>query len=79
MPIYEYVCKGCGCEYTRERRVEERGEARCPWCGKMGKKAISGFNFITALKWSEDRREHFAREFEKRRIERPRGIDDDRG
>jgi putative FmdB family regulatory protein len=35
MPLYEYVCRGCGAEFEKRLRVEERLTAQeCVACGQ---------------------------------------------
>ncbi len=35
MPVYDYQCKGCGHEFSREQRITENPLKKCPECGAM--------------------------------------------
>ena len=44
MPIYEYVCSGCGLEFELLRPLSQAGkEASCPRCRKDAKQKLSTF------------------------------------
>lgn len=32
MPIYEYICKNCGCEFIDDKSINDRDKAMCPKC-----------------------------------------------
>ena len=47
MPVYEYLCKGCGHEFEREQRISEDPIKKCPQCGKQkAKRLISRTSFV---------------------------------
>jgi putative FmdB family regulatory protein len=47
MPIYEYVCKGCGHEFEREQRISEAPVKKCPSCGALkARRQISRTSFV---------------------------------
>jgi putative FmdB family regulatory protein len=47
MPIYEYVCKGCGHEFEREQRISEDPVKKCPSCGALkARRQISRTSFV---------------------------------
>lgn len=42
MPTYEYVCPA-GHEFERfERKISDKSRRKCPECGKMAQRSISG-------------------------------------
>ncbi|MFC1919400.1 FmdB family zinc ribbon protein [Chloroflexota bacterium] len=44
MPIYEYSCSNCGCQFELLRPFSKSDEdASCPSCMKVAKKKLSGF------------------------------------
>ena len=44
MPLYEYLCNGCGEVFFELRRISEREDPiRCPDCGGEGKIVFSTF------------------------------------
>ena len=45
MPIYEFVCKGCGHRFDILVRDIETYEAKCPECGEEAELILSPFNF----------------------------------
>jgi putative FmdB family regulatory protein len=47
MPVYEYVCKGCGHEFEREQRISEAPVKKCPSCGaQKARRQISRTSFV---------------------------------
>lgn len=47
MPTYEYQCKKCDHEFSREQRITEKPVKKCPECGSMqAKRLISKTNFV---------------------------------
>src|SRR5687768_8621575 len=47
MPVYEYLCKGCGHEFEREQRISEAPIKKCPACGAMkARRQISRTSFV---------------------------------
>jgi putative FmdB family regulatory protein len=47
MPIYEYICKGCGHEFEREQRISEAPLKKCPSCGaQKARRLISRTSFV---------------------------------
>ena len=47
MPIYEFLCEGCG-PFEERRSFEEAGEeALCPRCGSAARRVYSAFNLKT--------------------------------
>ena len=32
MPLYEFKCKECGCEFEKQQRMEEEHVSNCPDC-----------------------------------------------
>jgi putative FmdB family regulatory protein len=47
MPIYEYLCKGCGHEFEREQRITENPVRTCPKCkAKKVERLISQTSFV---------------------------------
>jgi putative FmdB family regulatory protein len=47
MPVYEYVCKGCGHEFEREQRISEAPVKKCPSCGaNKARRQISRTSFV---------------------------------
>ncbi len=34
MPIYEFVCRGCGCAFEKLVRLGGEAEVPCPKCGR---------------------------------------------
>jgi putative FmdB family regulatory protein len=47
MPVYEYLCKGCGHEFEREQRISEAPIEKCPKCGKAkARRLISRTSFV---------------------------------
>ncbi|MCP5055102.1 MAG: zinc ribbon domain-containing protein [bacterium] len=47
MPLYDYQCKGCGHEFSREQRITENPLKKCPECGAMkSKRLISQTAFV---------------------------------
>ena len=73
MPIYIYKCRTCGEVFEERNSIEDRQFRRCIKCDYLAEKVFGQpFNFAMALTWPEDRKEHFRRQFEDRRCERPR-------
>ncbi len=72
-PTYGYKCSKCGEVFEVRTVVEGRYLVRCPKCGYLAElMVVQPFNFRMGMKWPADRKEHFAREFENRRCERPK-------
>jgi len=47
MPVYEYLCKGCGHEFEREQRISEAPIKKCPRCGALkARRQISRTSFV---------------------------------
>jgi putative FmdB family regulatory protein len=47
MPVYEYVCKGCGHEFEREQRISDPPVKKCPGCGaQKARRQISRTSFV---------------------------------
>jgi putative FmdB family regulatory protein len=47
MPVYEYLCKGCGHEFEREQRISEAPIKKCPKCGAAkARRQISRTSFV---------------------------------
>ncbi len=47
MPVYEYICKGCGHEFEREQRISEAPLKKCPGCGaQKARRQISRTSFV---------------------------------
>jgi putative FmdB family regulatory protein len=47
MPVYEYLCKGCGHEFEREQRISEAPIEKCPKCGAAkARRQISRTSFV---------------------------------
>jgi putative FmdB family regulatory protein len=47
MPVYEYLCKGCGHEFEREQRISDPPVKKCPSCGALkAKRQISRTSFV---------------------------------
>ena len=47
MPVYEYVCKGCGHEFEREQRISDAPVKKCPSCGALkARRQISRTSFV---------------------------------
>lgn len=47
MPVYDYQCKGCDHEFSREQRITENPVKKCPECGAMkAKRLISQTAFL---------------------------------
>ncbi len=47
MPVYEYICKGCGHEFEREQRISESPLKKCPACGALkARRQISRTSFV---------------------------------
>ena len=48
MPLYEYVCSNCGCEFELLRSLSKAGEeATCPKCHKPAERKLSTFACFT--------------------------------
>ena len=45
MPIYEYLCPLCGCEFEIRQSFEDRSLVRCPKCKATAERKISSFSF----------------------------------
>ncbi len=46
MPIYEYLCAGCGAQFESIRPVSRADDPiNCKTCGEPGKRQISNFSF----------------------------------
>jgi putative FmdB family regulatory protein len=47
MPVYEYLCKGCGHEFEREQRISDAPVKKCPACGALkARRQISRTSFV---------------------------------
>ena len=47
MPVYEYLCKGCGHEFEREQRISETQIKKCPSRGALkARRQISRTSFV---------------------------------
>jgi putative FmdB family regulatory protein len=47
MPVYEYLCKGCGYEFEREQRISDAPIKKCPSCGALkARRQISRTSFV---------------------------------
>jgi putative FmdB family regulatory protein len=47
MPVYEYLCKGCGHEFEREQRISDAPIKKCPSCGALkARRQISRTSFV---------------------------------
>jgi putative FmdB family regulatory protein len=47
MPVYEYLCKGCGHEFEREQRISDSPIKKCPSCGTLkARRQISRTSFV---------------------------------
>lgn len=47
MPVYDYQCKSCDHEFSREQRITENPVKKCPECGGMkAKRLISQTAFL---------------------------------
>ena len=47
MPVYEYLCKGCGHEFEREQRISDAPVKKCPSCGALkARRQISRTSFV---------------------------------
>lgn len=44
MPIYEYLCQGCGHQFEKLRTLENRDMVSCPDCGARATRKISVVN-----------------------------------
>ena len=44
MPVYEYECKGCGHEFEKEQRINDKPARKCPSCGAMKAKRLISRN-----------------------------------
>jgi putative FmdB family regulatory protein len=42
MPTYGYRCPSCGHEYEKFQKITDRSRKRCPNCGGLGERLISG-------------------------------------
>jgi len=48
MPIYEYRCPDCGCEFEQMREIDSRHEGTCIHCGSLAKLLTSLFSHRVA-------------------------------
>lgn len=49
MPIFEYLCENCGCEFEELINIKDNGErAVCKKCGSEAKRKISRFSSVIA-------------------------------
>jgi putative FmdB family regulatory protein len=46
MPIYEYICAGCGKRHEIMRKITDAPLTACPECGGALKKMISNTSFV---------------------------------
>lgn len=42
MPTYGYSCPECGHEYEKMQKISDDTLAKCPECGALGRRVISG-------------------------------------
>ncbi|MBM3933843.1 MAG: zinc ribbon domain-containing protein [SAR202 cluster bacterium] len=50
MPVYEYVCKTCGCGFEKLRPVSDMdAKAPCPDCGSESRRRLSVFISMTTV------------------------------
>lgn len=56
MPTYEYECKKCGYQFTREQKITEAPNPHCTECGGLeAKRLISKTSFALKGKgWFKD-------------------------
>ena len=48
MPIYEYVCSGCGCKFEKMRPFSQANEkSACPTCQHPAERKLSVFASFT--------------------------------
>ena len=45
MPIYEYQCQECGCEFEVKQGFDAPLEAKCPQCAEKADRVMSTFSF----------------------------------
>lgn len=51
MPVYSFVCKECGKEFTKLVKIKEKERVACPHCGKRELKQLFGrFNYVKITK-----------------------------
>ena len=41
MPIYEYRCEKCSCQFELKKRFDDNSEATCPQCSSIAKRIFS--------------------------------------
>jgi putative FmdB family regulatory protein len=42
MPTYQYRCLACGHEFEKFEKMSASGRTKCPQCGKVAERQISG-------------------------------------
>ena len=42
MPTYHYICPKCGHDYEKLQRISDTKRVKCPECGTLGERQISG-------------------------------------
>jgi putative FmdB family regulatory protein len=42
MPTYHYICPKCGHDYEKLQRISDSKRVKCPECGTLGERQISG-------------------------------------
>jgi putative FmdB family regulatory protein len=42
MPTYAYRCPACGHEFEKVRKITANSRPKCPKCGKVGERVITG-------------------------------------
>jgi putative FmdB family regulatory protein len=68
MPIYEYLCEGCGKHHEIMQKITDAPYTVCPDCGGKMKKQISNTSFVLkgtgwyATDYASDRRKSDTRE-----------------
>jgi len=45
MPIYEYRCQKCGCEFELTQSFDSPSETRCPQCEGKAERQMPHFSF----------------------------------
>ena len=47
MPLYDYGCCACGCEFEDVRPTEEESGPACPECGQESQRLVSAVHLKT--------------------------------
>lgn len=58
MPMYDYVCDGCGNRFEEFRHLDDKTAVVCPACGVEARKVISAVGFAIHNTASEQRRNY---------------------